>query len=75
MAGKLLSDVSDVSDADDVMMVSYYFAPSYSLVSHSLKLDALLHMACHHCCRVDTITGAWYSLTRYGRPRWLRSHR
>ena len=78
MTGKLLSDVSDADDmnTDEVMMVSpsrslthmlaYYFTLSYSIVSHSLEHNALLQMVYHHCCRVDTIAGARYSLTCYG---------
>ena len=91
MTGKLLSDVSDTDDmnADEVMMVfhslslthsltpmlAYYFTLSYSIVSHSLEHNALLYMVCHHCCRVDAIAGARYSLTSYGGYRRHRSHR
>ena len=91
MTGKLLSDVSDADDmnTDEVMMVShslslthslthmlaYYFTLSYSIESHSLEHNALLHMVYHHCCRIDTIAGARYSLTRYVGLRWRRCHR
>ncbi len=42
MAGKLLSDVSDVEHT------------------------ALLHMVCHHCCRVDAIAGATAGIAGVG---------
>ena len=85
MTGKLLSDVSDTDDmnADEVMMVFHSLSLTHShacLLFHSLALtrlehNALLHMVCHHCCRVDAIAGARYSLTSYGGCRLHRSHR
>jgi len=62
-------------DDDDDHTLHHLFTLSHSLVSHLLEHIALLHMVCHHCCRVNAIAGARYSLTSYGGYRWRRSHR